>query len=124
MDRTETDDDVRPSDIKKSSAVDGTENGHSSRDLHNHGDVTQDSEEPDQDVSKDNVTFREKWKDSEYRRKCMRTLWLGASFWALVSEVISCSLCFSFVDFFFFFFSFVCLFVFKLVVEPYKPKHL
>ena len=41
--------------------------------------------DPDKDPPNQNISFKEKLKNVEYRRKCVRTVWLGLSFWALVS---------------------------------------
>ena len=37
------------------------------------------------EVNTGHQTFKERWKNREYRRKLIKTLWLGASFQALVS---------------------------------------
>ena len=46
----------------------------------------------DNDPSNQNISFKEKLKNLEYRRKCWRTIWLGTSFWALVCTYF-CLLC-------------------------------
>ena len=43
-------------------------------------------EEGTGEVSASHQTFMERWKNREYKRKYIKTLWLGASFWALVSD--------------------------------------
>ena len=41
------------------------------------------------EVNTGHQTFKERWKNREYRRKLIKTLWLGASFQALVSTQLN-----------------------------------